>query len=220
MNTLIMMLLACSVDSGVDQPIDPRQDWELFVPIGGPDLQMRPTIRWYSDSSISGLASESARDWELHLSCGIDLVQVESPYDADVSITCDDFEHVGSSFLMTDDHGKVTLTAQACAAGGGLMMQYAFALALGFSQQPTWFDNATMGNKAWLELMQSGSEIQSWSMIETDGWRAWALQRGAPGCGPDELGWSWIVYPDFYRTSPTHDVAQQLVDLSPQLFSR
>lgn len=214
MNTLIMILIACSAGGGNEPTIDTRQDWELFSPSGGPDQGFGRTIRWYADPRISSRAEASARDWELHLSCGFDLVQVGDPQVADVTLSCGDFEGADPAFIMVGEPGSITLSDRACSDPGASMLQHAFSLGLGFEQQFTWFDNATMGNRAWLEMIDPAAEVQGWSMIETDGWRAWALERGAPGCGDAEIEWSWIADPSFYRSPPAPDVALALIKLS------
>ena len=210
---LTYFLLACAEQNEPDQfYFDSRQDWELFSPIGGPDFQAQTKISWFADPSISDRALKASNEWEIHTSCGIDLIKVDDPRQADINITCDDFASENSSFLMTDRSGNVTLSEHACASGGDAMMRYAFAAAMGFPQQFVWYGNIADGSSAWLEL--NGYESYRWTNIETDGWRAWALERGAPGCGEGELEWSWIKDPLLYRTPPNQETAGRLISLA------
>ena len=210
---LTYFLLACVDQNEPGQfHYDTRQDWELFSPIGGPDFQAQTKISWFADSSISDRALKASNEWEIHASCGIDLIKVDDPREADINLTCNDFASENSSFLMTDRSGNVTLSEHACASGGDAMMRYAFAAAMGFPQQFVWFDNVADGFTAWGEL--NNIESNGWSNIETDGWRVWALERGAPGCGESELEWSWIKDPLFYRTPPNQETADRLISLA------
>lgn len=213
MNTLLLLLLACSnAPNTVESTYDPRPDWELFVPEEERTIQVPSTVRWYSDPSIASKVAPAARDWELHLSCGMIFKQVDDPTMSDITISCADFPSEGGSFLMDNGMGGITLTQQACDAGGPTVMRWALAMGMGFKQQFRWYDNEASGTGAGLEL--HGYPDNGWSPFETDGWRAWALERGAPGCGEDELEWSWIEDPNLYKTPPTPEAAQHLIELS------
>jgi len=210
---LTYFLLACVDPNEPGQfHFDARQDWELFSPIGGPDLQTQAKISWFADSPISDRALKASNEWEIHTSCGIDLIKVDDPREADISLACDDFASENSSFLMADKEGNFTLSKRACASGGDAMMRFVFAIAMGFPQQFVWFENQADGSSAWGEL--NNIESNGWSNIETDGWRVWALEHGAPGCGKDELEWSWIKDPLFYKTPPNQETADRLINLS------
>lgn len=211
--TLLSLLLACSPQQHISNP--DRRDWELYAPALDQTLHLPITITWSADRDLVHDLTVSAADWRRHLSCGIELVQVEK--DADVSFDCKDFEivpNVEARSLDFPGNGHISVHPAACSRGGNALATHAWGHALGFQHREEWFDTRMSAVGIVLEQMHGIKVGKEWDPVESDGYRIWALRNGAPGCGADELPWSWVEHPDNYDELPTQELQDLMLSLS------
>lgn len=210
---LLSLLLGCSSEQPT-RALD-RRDWELYTPAFDREPILPSTITWSADPELVDGLTAAGSEWRQHLSCGVELRRVDG--DADVDFRCEDFEIVPNTearSLSFPREGHISVNPQACARGGHELMIHAWGHALGLQHREEWFDTRMSAVGIVLEQRYNAEVDGSWDPVETDGFRIWALQSGAPGCGPDELEWSWITDPDLYRNPPPIDVAERLIELS------
>lgn len=199
--TIILALLGCSAEQSGYQ-LDAR-DWELYKPAFDHEPQLPTTIKWSSDPAVAVDLEAAAREWRLHTSCGIDFQRVES--DADVDFKCADFEFAPNSeassldFKDFKEEGKIVVSPEACARGGQALARHAMGHAIGLRHEENWFETRMSSVSLVLEQMHGVQPRYDLDPMEIDGLRYWALSTGAPGCGAEELQWSWETNPELFN---------------------
>lgn len=212
--TLLFLLLGCSTEQTTYQQSTNR-DWELYVPTFDHEPLMPSVIRWTADPRIIDDLQTAMKEWELHLSCGIDFRQVNTSEQVDLTFECADFEIVPNRearSLNFPDRGHVTVSKDACSRGGIALARHATGHALGLKHKDEWFETRMGGVSLVLEQMHGkGAEMKhDLDPMEIDGLRYWALQHGAPRCGDREMRWSWFTHPHFYNEETTEEIVSHL----------
>lgn len=214
----LLLLFGCSARQPADS-FDPRDDWEKYVPtlIDGREAPRLDGagIKWRAEGDavrLAPLIALTASDWDMRLSCGLNPSEARAKEKPDIIWRCA-AEHVSSEHITrnatcgigndTSEGAEVVLINQElCDHPRAGMVRHAWGHALGLDESYRYY--LTIMDAHQVHFPRS----ISFSPMETDGLRIWALDRGAPGCGDKELPWSWRQHPDMYRSHPPEGAFQ------------
>jgi hypothetical protein len=185
----ILSLLPFLVSIGCSDELVPPSPPEH--PHGGPTLG---EVRWWVDDSVRVSSLVAGIDeWNQALGCGLLPIRVDDRDDADIIFEFDSIEERwddmdsgylsvtrgrrGVSIVKLDEWNTESLARGQVLHVWGHALGYAHA----FSNRPSVLDSVPVYplNQ---EIADSGIRGE-----ELDSIRAWALQRGAPGCGDREM---------------------------------
>lgn len=197
----IILFIACSQQHN---SIDDRAKWELYEPTFVKSPPIGRPLTWSAPDSIVTALQNSGEDWNQHLSCGLKLSHVDDH--ADVRFECGHLDKTPgfhSEIIQVRDKNVVVIDDDYCDDLPSVVTLHAWGHQLGFDENIRWYPTVTAPDK--VNLVEWGYTPNSWGLIESDGLRIWAHKNGAPGCGDDELPWSWESNPDLYKSYPTPD---------------
>jgi hypothetical protein len=206
----LFLLIGCQQDKGIDY----RMSWELYVP--AVDHDRPPQLGEMTWAMIEGTPlleskiSKIGTKWSRALECGITMTQVDQNLkEPDVIFTCEQLHGQTSSIennrlhfdYDTSNTLNIIINAADCENPDNMLVRHAIGHALGFIDEFKWHQTV-MGT---LDLVLEGPDTGFFPM-EIDGFRAWAHEQGAPGCGDKELPWSWEAYPNMYSSHPDKSI--------------
>ena len=198
-------LTACQQSNDYDY----RMSWELYVPAVDHN---RPAglddTTWAVIAGSPKLESSIIRmgaKWNSVLECGAAMKQVDPDIKVpDVVFTCGQSSGRTSSIhnnRLHFNHDTASLTViindEDCADPDNMLIRHAIGHALGFADETKWYQTVMGTLDFSLDSPDSG-----FSPMEIDGFRVWAHEQGAPGCGDKKLPWSWEAFPNMYHAHP------------------
>lgn len=202
----LLAIIAC----GHSAEHDERRDWELYEPIvdASHDL-MQGELTWSAvdvPSALHDSIPSVGAEWSHVLECGLTLREVDPTVERpDVIFSCGEVAgaatpDVDSLSATRGPNGSlvVTVSVAQCQSPQTMLARHALGHALGLVDDVRWYQT-TMGTMD----LATGTPDSGFSPMEIDGFRIWAHERGAPGCGKDELQWSWIESPEAYHEHPS-----------------
>jgi hypothetical protein len=158
---------------------------------------------WTDPAAMQAVTREAAGLWRAPLACGVRLTEVPVGDAPDVVLRCEPFEEtvpfdvLSTQVTWEGGHKQVLVRIQPerCVRPSRALALHAFGNGLGF--------DAAEAREAGAQLVM-GPEVrrpflygdlvrddQVFEGQERDGFRIWALERGAPGCGAEDPPWSW-----------------------------
>jgi len=204
-----------------DESYDYRGDWAFFEPdLLNDTTLLHANVTWYADESVpdkllTGLR-DAAEEWRLVMGCSYVPREQQSPAQVDIQFSCTPIESQRATVTRGENVARtmyVDLEPEYCSNGGIALAEYAWIRALGFPEQNQWVSSVGNGFRA--SCAADGRTISGIKYAELDGFRIWAKNAGAPGCGANEPGWSWVTEPDRYKTAPNETIVNEWLHLSP-----
>jgi hypothetical protein len=212
MNTKLIPLLFLAL-FGCSEPTPDgiRGHWELYRPelVFMPPLNREVT--WSAPPEMVDSLQKAADQWTLHLSCGVNLKYVETG--GELQFQCAEPVNTNGYHLEEigwEEYGLVSIGEKYCERLPIQHAVHAWGHQLGFGEQFKWYPVTMDGID--VNLTKYGNKSRGWRPFETDGFRIWAHQNGAPGCGNRELPWSWQKNPEIYLEHPTRAEANEMLE--------
>ena len=204
--TIAALSLSVLASCEKDEPYDERAPWRFYEPDISRSIPIaHGDLTWYADDSISSELLTSlkvaAEEWRLVMGCNYTPRQSILPDKTDIQFSCKETDRQRAEVTLgTDNILHVDLTQLYCETSGITFARYAWVRALGFPEAHDSDAPMTSGlDAAYYRMSGTPSEIER---MELDGYRIWAKNNGAKGCGSNEIDWSWVSDPNQYRTHP------------------
>ncbi len=209
MLTTLYILIACNSvlspsdsDFQFDSNNSDKMDWELYQPSPEVRVPIGQELTWSAPPEMVPVLQAALEDWNLHLSCGLNIRRVES--DGDLRFSCS-APRVLSPYhadeMGWDGDNVITISERWCENLPEVFARHAWGHQLGFPEKFEWYPTVT--SSVDVQAITMGMKPIGWNPVEVDGLRVYALNRGAPGCGERELPWSWEVDSRLYHSHPS-----------------